>query len=58
VVVSNLRGQFEVDAKESGAKLGDEVFDGVTFIAMPLAAEIAIETRRMPSPVNVMPISA
>jgi hypothetical protein len=42
VIFPNLRGQSEVGAKEGGAKLGDEFFDGVAFVAEPLAAEVAV----------------
>lgn len=58
MVGANFGGQFKVGRKEGGAKLGDELLDGVAFIAPPLAAEISIKPRRVPGPVNVMPISA
>jgi hypothetical protein len=43
VVFSNLRGQFKVSAKEGRTKLGDKLFDGVTFTAEPLAAKVAVK---------------
>jgi hypothetical protein len=52
VIFPKLRREFEIGAKKRCAKLGDKLLDGVTFIAETLAAEIAVEPRRVTSPMT------
>ena len=58
MVVAHVWRQIEIGGQKGGAKLADELFHGVTFVAKPLAPEIAVEARLVASPVTVMPISA
>src|ERR1700722_18502846 len=57
VILANLRRQVEVRRKEGGAKLR-EFLHSVAFIAPALPPEIPVETRRVASPMGLMPISA
>jgi hypothetical protein len=58
MILSHLRRQVEIGGKKRGTKLGDKLFHRVTFVAKTLAAKIAVEARRVTSPVGLMPISA
>jgi hypothetical protein len=58
VVFAGFRGDAQVGTEKRRTDLGNEFFHGITGIPEPLAAEVAIEPRFMPSPVTVMPNSA
>ena len=58
VIVAKFGRQFEVGGEEGSAKFGDQFLHRVTFVAPPLAPEVAIKARRVFRPVRLMPISA
>jgi hypothetical protein len=58
VIFANLWRQVEVGRQEGGAKLGDELLNGITFIAEALACEVAVEARGVAGRMRLMPISA
>ena len=51
------RRDAQFGAQEGGAKLRDEFLPRISLAAMA-AREVAVETRDMPRPVAIMPISA
>ena len=57
VRVSDGRRDAQFGAQEGGAKLRDEFLPRISLAAMA-AREVAVETRDMPCPVRLMPISA
>jgi hypothetical protein len=58
VVLTRLKVEAEVGREEGRAELGDKLLLGVACIAPALAAEIPVKPRRVPRPVDAMPISA
>ena len=58
MILANLRGDFEVGAKESRTKLGDQLLAGITLIAPLHPAHIAGQALVVFGPVTIMPISA
>ena len=52
MVIPDFRGEFQIGAKECGAKFGNQFFTGVTFITETLAAKAAIQTVWMACPVG------
>ena len=57
VRMSDGRRDTQFGAQERGAQFGDEFLPRISLAAMP-DGEVAVETRDMPRPVTVMPISA
>ena len=58
VVVAWLRRDTQVRAEIGCPDFGDQFFTGVPLVAKLPAAEIAVESRRVLRPVELMPISA
>ena len=58
VVVSDLGGEPEVGAEESGPEFGDKFLPGVALIAEPLTPEVPVQPGGVAGPVGLMPISA
>jgi hypothetical protein len=52
MIFPDLRGEAEVDAKEGGAKLCDQLLAGIARVAETLTAEVTIETCCMACPVR------
>lgn len=52
VIAAGLGGQLQIGAEESRAKLSDQLFTGVAFIAPALAAKVAIKAALMLRPVG------
>jgi len=47
VIGPGVVGNPEIRAKECGSKLGNQFLGGIAFVAPALAAEFAVETRRL-----------
>lgn len=58
MVFPRLEVKAEVGGEEGGAKFGNQFLACIARIAVALPAQIAVEPRRMPGPVRLMPISA
>jgi hypothetical protein len=52
MILSGLRRDTEVGANERGPELRDELLGGIAGVAPALATEVAVESRRMASPVG------
>ena len=52
VLFARLLMQFEIGAQESGAKLGNKFLAAVTFVAIALAAQVAVKALRVLRPVG------
>ena len=58
VISARLGGQFQIGAEESRAKLGDQLFARIAFIAPFLASEFSVKAALVLRPVRLMPMSA
>ena len=47
VILLDLRCEFEISAKESGARFGDEFLASIALITPGLAAKVAFDARRV-----------
>ena len=54
MVLADLRREFEIGAQECGPQLGHQFLVGIALVAPALAAEVAIEARRMFRGVNTL----
>jgi hypothetical protein len=58
VILARFKSKLQIGAQESGAKLGNKFLATVTFVAIALAAQVAVKALRVLRPVGVMPTSA
>jgi hypothetical protein len=58
MIFARFQSKLQIGAQESGAKLGNKFLATVTFVAIALAAQVAVKALRVLRPVRVMPTSA